>query len=106
LEWRALSAERVMPWYFLTTNGRLTHGYGVKTLPSAFCFWQVDAEGISLWLDMRNGGSGVRLGDRRVEAAVVTTLQGRDGVSPFRSTQAFCRALCAHPIVPEKPVYG
>jgi alpha-galactosidase len=42
LEWRALSAERVMPWYFLTSNGTLTHGYGVKTLPSALCFWQVE----------------------------------------------------------------
>ncbi len=106
LEWRALSAERVMPWYFLTSNGRLTHGYGVKTLPSAFCFWQVDAEGISLWLDLRNGGSGVQLGNRRLEAAVVTTFQGRDGVSPFRSAQAFCRSLCGHPILPERPVYG
>jgi alpha-galactosidase len=106
LEWRGLSAERVMPWYFLATNGKVTNGYGVKTLPSAFCFWQVDAEGISLWLDVQNGGSGVRLGDRALTAAVVTAVQGQDGVSPYRSAQALCRTLCPHPINPEKPVYG
>lgn len=75
LEWRGFDADRVMPWYFLAATGRGTHGYGVVTGAGAFCFWQADAEGISLWLDVRNGGSGVRLGDRSLAAAEVAALR-------------------------------
>ena len=64
LEWRGLVAERVMPWYFLAHDGKATHGYGVRTQPGAFCFWTVDAAGVSLWLDVRNGGAGVALDGR------------------------------------------
>ena len=45
LEWRGTVPERVMPWYFLTFDGDRVNGYGVKTQPSGFCFWQRDAEG-------------------------------------------------------------
>ena len=106
LEWRGFSADRVMPWYFLAATGQGTHGYGVKTGAGAFCFWQADAEGISLWLDVRNGGSGVRLGDRRLAAAEVVALLGRPDVSPYRAARALCRALSEHPRLPEKPIYG
>ena len=53
-----------MPWYFLTFDGRHVNGYGVKTLPSAFCFWQLDAEGVTLSIDLRNGGEATELGTR------------------------------------------
>jgi alpha-galactosidase len=106
LEWRGFDADRVMPWYFLAATGQGTHGYGVKTGASAFCFWQADAEGISLWLDVRNGGSGVRLGDRRLEVAEVVAVRGHADSSPYRAACALCRALAAHPRLPEKPVYG
>src|SRR5271168_3420200 len=29
LEWKPMDASRVMPWYFLASNGKWTHGYGV-----------------------------------------------------------------------------
>ena len=106
LEWRGFDADRVMPWYFLAATGQGTHGYGVKTGASAFCFWQADAEGISLWLDVRNGGSGVQLGERRLAAAEVVALPGHPEVSPYRAACALCRALAEHPRLPEKPVYG
>ena len=106
LEWRGFDADRVMPWYFLAATGRGTHGYGVKTGASAFCFWQADAEGISLWLDVRNGGSGVQLGERRLAAAEVVALRGHPDVSPYRAARALCRALAQHPRLPAKPVYG
>lgn len=106
LEWRGFDADRVMPWYFLAATGRGTHGYGVKTGARALCFWQVDAEGVSLWLDVRNGGSGVQLGDRRLDAAEVVALRGPADESPYRSARALCRALAAHPRLPQKPVYG
>jgi alpha-galactosidase len=78
----------------------------VKTGANAFCFWQADAEGISLWLDVRNGGSGVQLGDRCLMAAEVVALRGNSDVSPYRAACALCRALAGHPRLPEKPIYG
>ena len=106
LGWRGFDGERVMPWYFLAATAQGTHGYGVKTGASAFCFWQADAEGISLWLDVRNGGSGVQLGERRLAAAEVVALPGQAGVSPYHAACTLCRTLCPHPRLPQKPVYG
>lgn len=106
LEWRGMNGERVLPWYFLAFDGLSTHGYGVATGCAAFAFWQVDAEGISLWLDLRNGGASVRLGTRRLEAAKIRVQRGRAGEPPFTAAHRFCRALCDRPILPPDPVYG
>ncbi|MBL0160432.1 MAG: hypothetical protein IPP47_25625 [Bryobacterales bacterium] len=106
LEWRGLNAERVLPWYFMAFDGRATHGYGVATGASAFAFWQADAAGISLWLDVRNGGGAVRLGPRILEAALVRTRQGTPGESAFEATRRFCRQLCPKPRLAAGPVYG
>lgn len=64
LEWRGESPNRVMPWYFMAHAGDATHGYGVRTGAASFVFWNADAEGISLWADVRSGGVPVELGDR------------------------------------------
>ena len=106
LEWRGLVGERVLPWYFLAFDGRATHGYGVATGGSCFAFWQADPAGISLWLDLRNGGSAVRLGPRTLEAAVVRVRRGTAGESAFQSARRFCSLLCAKPRLPSAPVYG
>jgi hypothetical protein len=52
LEWRGVVPERPMPWYFLTHDGRSTHGYGVRTGGGALAHWHLDSEGVSLWLDL------------------------------------------------------
>lgn len=106
LEWRGAVAERVLPWYFLTYDGKATHGYGVLTAPRSLCFWQVDSAGVSLWLDLRNGASGVLLGDRTLEAATVTSRHGADTESPYGAASAFCRLLCRNPKQLTAPVYG
>jgi alpha-galactosidase len=106
LEWRAFAGERIMPWYFMASNGHLTHGYGVKTGAAALCFWQVDPVGISLWLDVRSGGSGVRLGERELLAAEVVADEGQPDRTPFQAARLFCRTLCDHPRLPPKPIYG
>lgn len=36
LEWRGIVPERIMPWYFLTNNGLVTDGYGVRTAQTPF----------------------------------------------------------------------
>jgi len=106
LEWRGILGERVLPWYFLAFDGQATHGYGVATGCSSFAFWQVDPAGISLWIDLRNGGGAVRLGERKLEAATIRTHRGLTGETPFASARRFCRALCDHPRLVPAPVYG
>ena len=106
LEWRGLAGERLMPWYFLASDGRTAHGYGVRTGAASICYWQADAGGITLWLNVSNGGMGVQLGARRLEAATVVHRAGRAGETPLAAAHAFCRAMCERPILPAKPVYG
>ncbi len=108
LQWRFLQPERVMPWYFAAhhqSTGR-TFMAGVKTQPSALCFWMVDAAGISLWCDLRNGGSPSRPGDREIAAATVVSLAGNPGEPPMAALTRFCRMMCPSPRLPAGPVCG
>jgi alpha-galactosidase len=106
LEWRGIVPERVMPWYFLTNNGSVTNGYGVRTGPSAFCSWKLDQEGITFTADVRNGAVGVLLGDRRLEVAVLLAFEGKEGESAFAAARRFCQLMCLQPVLPSQPVYG
>jgi len=108
LQWRFLQPERIMPWYFAAhhaTTGR-TLLLGVKTQPSALCFWTVDGEGISLWLDFRNGGSPSIPGEREITAATVVWLHGQEGEAPLSALRRFCRQLCPNPRLAAAPVCG
>jgi alpha-galactosidase len=106
LEWRGIVPERPMPWFFLAHDGRRTHGYGVRTGAGALAHWQVDAEGVSLWLDVRCGGRGVELKGRTLEAATVVAREGREGESAFAAARAFCAVLHDRPLLPSSPAYG
>jgi alpha-galactosidase len=106
LEWKPLDSKRVMPWYFLVSNGKLTHGYGVMTGPSAACGWRTDINGVTLMLDVRNGGCGVQLGNRCLDACTIVERQGKTGESAFTAAQEFCRKMCHKPRMPKEPVYG
>ena len=106
LEWRGVLGERILPWYFLAFDGQATHGYGVATGGSSFAFWQVDPSGVSLWLDIRNGGGGVRLGQRTLDAATVRMRRGTGDETAFQSARLFCRMLCNHPRLVPAPVFG
>ena len=106
LEWRSVVAERPLPWYFLATDGTRTHGVGVKTGPSALCFWQVDSAGVTLTLDVRCGGYGVALGERTLHAATIAARAGGAEESAFASASEFCKVLCDNPRLPKQPVYG
>nr|WP_174887597.1 hypothetical protein [Cohnella herbarum] len=106
LEWRGIVPERVMPWYFLTFDGHIGCGYGVKTGASAFCYWELDREGITLTLDVRSGNRGVVLEDRELLAATVVTMEGKNGETPFKVAQRFCALMCDNPVLPTEPIYG
>ena len=106
LEWRGIVPERVLPWYFLAFDGAVTHGCGVRTGAAALCFWTIDEEGVSLWLDIRNGGRGVELAGRTLHAADLTIRLGHKDESAFAAARDFCRQLCASSCLPDHPVYG
>lgn len=105
LRWEPLVPERVLPWYFLTADRESLHGYGVKTGAGAFCFWQIDPQGISLWLNLCNGGDGVALGGRELLAATVVTRQGSPGENALDAAGDFCRRMCDKPR-PPVTIYG
>ncbi|HEV2272768.1 MAG TPA: hypothetical protein VGR96_01310 [Acidobacteriaceae bacterium] len=106
LGWRPIIPERVMPWYFATWDGSSCHAYGVKTSARSLCFWQLDPQGVSLWLNTANGGQGVQLGRRELLAAEITTRAGSPGEDPTHALHAFCRQLCSQAALPAPPVYG
>ena len=108
LQWRFLQPERIMPWYFAAhqeASGR-TFMAGVRTQPAAFCFWTVDAAGISLWLDFRNGGGPARPGDRELVAATIVTQATTKSEAPFAALTRFCRLLCPSPRLAAAPICG
>jgi alpha-galactosidase len=106
LEWRGWVPDRVMPWYAATHDGSLTHAYGVRTGARAFCFWQIDPQGISLWADVRSGGAGVQLGERVLDVCDVVCRAGRQGESAFAAIHTFCHQMCPNPRLPKEPLYG
>jgi alpha-galactosidase len=108
LQWLFLQPERVMPWYFAAhhaASGR-TFMAGVKTQPAALCFWTVDAAGVSLWLDFRNGGSASMPGDREIAAATVVSLATTADETPMAALTRFCRMMCPSPRLATAPVCG
>ena len=100
LAWLPMQAERPLPWYALVREGGVTAGVGVKVGAAAFAFWQVDADGISLWLDVRNGGNGVVLGQRMLKAATIRVVVGVREQSAFVVAKALCKALAEDVTVP------
>ena len=106
LEWRAWVPDRVMPWYMATRDGSLTHCYGVRTGAPAFCSWQIDPLGVSLYADVRSGGAALSLGERTLGVCDVVCRPGVAGESAFAALHAFCRRMCSAPRLPSQPLYG
>lgn len=118
-----LNPSVAMPWYFMIRKDNDMAGYGVRVRPNALCFWQADPKGISLWLDMRNGGEGIILGGRRLMLAEVVCqrYQVDDKMAPgevkasgeivrvnhsFYAARHFCRRMCSDPLPMPHAVYG
>ncbi|HEY6413205.1 MAG TPA: hypothetical protein VIX42_05935 [Edaphobacter sp.] len=106
LGWRNVVAERALPWYCAVHQGATTHCYGVRTGAASLAMWQVDAAGVTLWLDVRNGGEGVVLGSRVLKAATLAARRGGRGESMHEALSSFCRTMCAKPRLPKTVVYG
>jgi len=108
LQWRNLQPERLLPWYWLAHDQQTgtTTGMGVDVHPGAFCSWTVDLTGVTLWLDLRNGGGPTQLGGRTLKAAVVR--QFVDAGTPWQTLQVAITAMSSRlPSRPEPtPVVG
>ena len=104
LEWTCVNPFRSLPWYALVHDGIATAGYGVMVRPGAICSWQIDPEGVTLWLDVRNGGEGVLLNGRRLLAARVVSRVYSD-MDAFDAARDFCGRMCSDPLLPPQPVY-
>lgn len=114
MAWQGIRPERCMPWVCAASNGsdletdtenRLTECYGVMTQPAAFCLWQYDTEGVTLWMDVRNGGEGVRLEGRMLNVCSVIMSEYRN-MSAFKALKAFYHDLCPAPLKADHKVYG
>lgn len=106
LAWKGIEPDRVMPWYFLLDSKDVgVFGFGVKVRPHAMCHWLFDAEGISLVLDLRCGGVGVKLNGRSLEAAtVVYRSYGR--MDAFNAACDFCGVMSHTALKVKEPIYG
>jgi alpha-galactosidase len=105
LQWRCMQPERVLPWSVLWHDqaSGTTSGWGVEVRSGAFAAWTLDPAGVSLWLDLRSGGSPVRPGDRLITAAVVRSVTGDK--SPF-AVQGELMALLCSDSLPVGPLVG
>ncbi len=106
LAWRPLPEARPMPWYFLASDGEITHCYGVEAQPNALCCWSADEKGITLTMDVRAGGKGVQLGKRVLNACTIVSRPGKKGETAFQAGAAFCKQMCPNPRLAKEPVYG
>ena len=114
LEWRGIVPDRMMPWVCAVSNGsdqnrdftgRYTECFGVKTQPNAMCMWQYDTAGLTLWLDVRCGGRGVILLNRKLAVCDVVFGNYHD-VSAFDALKDYYKTLCDNPLAVDHKVYG
>jgi alpha-galactosidase len=106
LGWRNVVAERPLPWYCAVHQNDTTHCYGVETGAASLAMWQTDVAGITLWLDVRNGGDGIQLGARVLKAATLVARAGKRGESIHSALSAFCQTMSPSPRLPKSTVYG
>lgn len=105
MEWRSLSGDVFMPWYFLANDDECTVGCGVMTGANSFVSFQCDVQGVTAWFDVRCGGVGVELNGRELLAGVIV-CEKYEGISAFDAAKKFCAVMCENPVFPKEPVYG
>lgn len=105
LVWSAMLPHARLPWYFHAFDGERLDSYGVKTGANSFAYFQPDPAGITLWLDVRNGGSGVELTEPLLCAEIVCR-KGISGEDPFIAAREFCKMMCPTPNLAKSSLYG
>ncbi len=105
LQYEGIRPERILPWYFAVHTEDEQFGYGVKVRPDSFVFWQADASGITLWLDLRCGTNGYALKGKTLTAAELVEYREQTN-DTFGFLQHFCQSMADAPLTVQKPVYG
>ncbi len=106
LGWAMPKDNKKLPWYFMQTDDKGTQCFGVKTGANSICSWMLASTGITLVMDTRSGGDGVRLGSRQLHAADIVTTTSENDETPFDTGHRFCGIMCEKPRLPKQPVYG
>jgi alpha-galactosidase len=106
LAWKAPQDSPKNPWYVLLHDDKQTAAFGVKTGTNTICWWAVNNGAIELVLDTHSGGSGVKLGQRKLHGADIVTTISKAGENPFATATRFCTIMCEKPRLPKQPVYG
>lgn len=104
--WHPLTEGERFPWYFMEHSEVGTSGLGVKTSAATFCAWGIDNGKLTLTLDTRSGGNGVKLGDRKLKAAELVSITSKADETPFQTARRFMKLMCDKPRMPRQPVYG
>lgn len=105
MEWRSVMPFRPLPWYFLARQGDAVACYGVKTGCDCFAFFQLDAHGITLFLNLMSGGQGTDLREP-LDACIVTQTESRGNETVFQTAQRFMGMLCQNPVLPQGSFFG
>ncbi len=105
IAWQSVQPGRRMPWFVYLKEGKRLGCYGVKTGADCFAFWQVDAHGITLFLNLMAGSVGVDLKEELVACTVVERF-APEGESPYVSAKAFAKCMCQNPVLPKSPIFG
>ena len=106
ISWQNINPSKKLPWYCVEHDENNTVCFGVKTGCSTICYWRVADNNLQLNLDTRTGGSGVRLGDRTLNAAEIVTTKNQGNENAFATIRRFCKQMCSAPRTIAQPVYG
>jgi len=104
--WHKPKEGERFPWYFMEHSEAGTSGMGVKTNAASFGAWGVDNGQLTLTLDTRSGGNGVKLANRKLKAAELVSITSKGNETPFETARRFMKLMCDKPRMPKQPVYG
>ena len=105
LEFRSILPCRVMPWFtYVIEDGQMSC-YGVKTGADAFVFFQVDPDGITMFINLCNATNGTDLQEALVACEVVERF-AQKGEDYYKTAQAFAKQMCDNPVLPKTPIFG
>ena len=101
--WAGIIPHRIMPWYFHSVYGDKNALYGVKTGANAFCFWQMDRKGITLFIDLTCGDGGTLIKKPLELCTIVSLFYEGDS---FDASKMFCSLMCDNPVSLKSPIFG
>jgi alpha-galactosidase len=103
---KAINGTKKLPWYCVEHGENGTTCFGAKTGTKSIASWSVSENNLDLNLDTRNGGNGVVLGSRALQAADIITTKNESGENVFATVRRFCGLMCDAPRQVTRPVYG